>query len=104
MPIVTVQMTKGRDAAVKRRLAGEITRLLAETLDVEPEWVTVLFQELERENWATGGCLHSDQWPWLWPPGRRSIAVGGRGAPVRERPSGSQGLFGGAWAAPRAAW
>jgi len=61
VPIVTVQMAEGRDVEVKRRLAGEITRVLAETLDVEPEWVTVLFQELERENWATGGRLHSDK-------------------------------------------
>lgn len=61
MPIVTVQMARGRDEDVKRRLAGEITRLLVENLDVKPEWVTVLFQELERENWATGGRLHSDR-------------------------------------------
>jgi 4-oxalocrotonate tautomerase len=60
-PIVTVQIAKGRDVDVKRRLAGEITRVLVEMLDVEPEWVTVLFQELERENWATGGRLHSDK-------------------------------------------
>jgi 4-oxalocrotonate tautomerase len=61
MPIVTVQMA-GRDVEVKRRLAGEITRVLVEALDVEPEWVTVLFQELERENWASGGLLHSDKY------------------------------------------
>ncbi len=62
MPIVTVQMARGRDVEMKRRLAGEITRVLVEVLDVKPEWVTVLFQELERENWASGGCLHSDQY------------------------------------------
>ena len=62
MPIVTVQMARGRDVEVKRRLAGEITRVLVDTLDVEPEWVTVLFQELDRENWATGGRLHSDKY------------------------------------------
>jgi 4-oxalocrotonate tautomerase len=61
MPIVTVQMA-GRDVEVKRRLAGEITRVLVEALDVEPEWVTVLFQEMERENWASGGLLHSDKY------------------------------------------
>jgi 4-oxalocrotonate tautomerase len=55
MPIITIQMARGRDVDVKRRLAGEIARLLADTLDVDPEWVTVLFQEYERENWSTGG-------------------------------------------------
>ncbi len=62
MPIVTVQMARGRDLEVKRRLAGEITRVLVEALDVDPEWVTVLFQELERENWASGGLLHRDKY------------------------------------------
>ena len=61
MPIVTIQMACGRDTDVKRKLAGEITRLMADTLNVEPEWVTVLFQEFERENWSTGGRLHSDR-------------------------------------------
>jgi 4-oxalocrotonate tautomerase len=61
MPIVTIQMARGRDVDVKRRLAGEIARLLADALDVEAEWVTVLFQEYERENWSTGGRLHSDR-------------------------------------------
>ena len=64
MPIVTIQMARGRDVDVKRRLAGEIARLMADALDVEAEWVTVLFQEYERENWSTGGRLHSDRfWP-----------------------------------------
>jgi phenylpyruvate tautomerase PptA (4-oxalocrotonate tautomerase family) len=36
MPIVTVQMA-GRDVEVEHRLAGEITRVLVEALDVEPE-------------------------------------------------------------------
>jgi 4-oxalocrotonate tautomerase len=53
-------MAHGRDASVKRRLAEDITKVLVETLDVDPEWVTVLFQEIDRENWATGGHLHSD--------------------------------------------
>ena len=61
MPIVTIQMARGRDVNVKRRLAGEIAKLLVDALDVDPEWVTVLFQEYERENWSTGGHLHSDR-------------------------------------------
>lgn len=61
MPIVTVQIARGRDTNVKRKLADEITKLLVDTLDVEPEWVTILFQEYDRENWATGGHLHSDR-------------------------------------------
>jgi 4-oxalocrotonate tautomerase len=62
MPIVTVQIASGRDVDIKRRLAEGITRVLVDVLDVDPEWITVLFQELERGNWATGGRLHSDRY------------------------------------------
>jgi len=34
---------------------------LASTLDVKPEWIPVLIEEFDRENWATGGQLHSDK-------------------------------------------
>jgi phenylpyruvate tautomerase PptA (4-oxalocrotonate tautomerase family) len=43
--MVTVQLARGRDADVKRRIAEHITRVLVQTLDVKPEWVTVSFQE-----------------------------------------------------------
>jgi 4-oxalocrotonate tautomerase len=61
MPIITVQMAKGRPVEAKRELARALTDAAARILDVRPEWVTVLIEELERENWATGGELHSDR-------------------------------------------
>ena len=59
MPIITVQLGKGRSEATKQSVAEKITNLVVEELDVEREWVTVLFQEYERENWASDGTLHS---------------------------------------------
>lgn len=38
-----------------------LTDALVATADVKPEWVTVLIEEFDRENWATGGELHSDK-------------------------------------------
>lgn len=34
---------------------------MVETLGVKAEWVTVLIDEYDRENWATGGELHIDK-------------------------------------------
>ena len=61
MPIVTVKMAKGRPVPKKRKLVKAITDLVARELDVKPEWVTVLIEEYNRSNWATGGQLHSDK-------------------------------------------
>ncbi|GAB6904946.1 tautomerase family protein [Desulfosarcina cetonica] len=58
MPIVSIKMAKGRTIEQKRILVRAITDSVVSTLDVEPEWVTVLIEELDRENWATGGELH----------------------------------------------
>ncbi len=61
MPIITVKLAKGRDIETKRNLVGVVTDAVASALDVKPEWVTVLIEELDRENWATGGELHIDK-------------------------------------------
>jgi 4-oxalocrotonate tautomerase len=60
MPIVSIRMAKGRDIEIKRRLAAEVTRAVAESLDLPPELVSIQIEEFERENWATGGKLHID--------------------------------------------
>ncbi len=59
MPVITVRIAKGRSTEKKRALAAAMTRVVGETLDVKPEWVTILIEEYDRENWSTGGQLHS---------------------------------------------
>lgn len=61
MPIIEVKIARGRSVEEKRALAKALTDAAVETLDVRPEWVTVLIEELDRTNWATGGELHSDK-------------------------------------------
>lgn len=61
MPIVTIKLAKGRSIEQKRQLSRAITETLVSILDVKPEWVSVLIEEYDRENWATGGDLHMDQ-------------------------------------------
>ena len=61
MPIITVKMAKGRNLKTKRGFAKAVTDLAVNMLNVKSEWVTVLFEEFERENRATAGLLHSDK-------------------------------------------
>jgi 4-oxalocrotonate tautomerase len=61
MPVITIKIAKGRPVEKKRELVKEITKTVAGILDVKEEWVTVLIDEYERDNWATGGELHSDK-------------------------------------------
>lgn len=61
MPIITVKIAKERNLKTKRGFAKAVTDLAVKILDVKSEWVTILFEEFERENWATDGLLHSDK-------------------------------------------
>ncbi len=60
MPIIIVKMGKGRTVEKKRELVGALTKLAVEKLDAKEEWVTVLIEELDGQNWGVGGELLSD--------------------------------------------
>lgn len=60
MPIVQVQMIRGRTAAQKRRLIAELTRVTAEVAEVSAERVTVVILEVDGESWGRGGEPLSD--------------------------------------------
>lgn len=59
MPVITIKLAKGRSEAQKHKFVEAITKEAANILNVQAEWVTVLFDEYERENWASNGKLHS---------------------------------------------
>lgn len=59
MPVITVKLAKGRSIEQKQQFVEAITKEAVKHLQVKEEWVTVLFDEYERENWASGGELHS---------------------------------------------
>ncbi len=59
MPIITVKMAKGRTIEQKRVLVRALTKVAVETLDAQPEWVTVLIEEVD--DWAVGGKLLRDK-------------------------------------------
>jgi len=59
--VITIRIGKGRPIEKKRALAEAVTKAVVEMLDAQPEWVTILIEEYERENLATGGRLHADK-------------------------------------------
>jgi 4-oxalocrotonate tautomerase len=61
MPIVRVEMWTGRTHAQKQELARAITELVCDIAHTTPEAVTVVFEDIARENWAEGGVLASDK-------------------------------------------
>ncbi len=60
MPTITIQMLEGRTIEQKREFAEAVTDLAAKTLKCNPTSVHVIFDEIPKENWATGGKLWSD--------------------------------------------
>lgn len=55
MPIIRVELQIGRTKEVKMALAKELTEAVVDILQVSPETVRVLFQEVEKDHWFVGG-------------------------------------------------
>ena len=60
MPVIQVSIWAGMSEKTKKRVAEGMTRVLWE-LGVPKEAITVIFYEIPKTNWATGGDLHSDK-------------------------------------------
>ncbi len=59
MPVINVKLAKGRTIEQKQQFVEAVTKEAVKTLNVKEEWVTVIFDEYERDNWASNGQLHS---------------------------------------------
>ena len=60
MPVVTIRMSGPRTIDQKRQIVEGVTSTLVEALGVDPSLVTVLLEELDRENIGRGGRLLAD--------------------------------------------
>ena len=61
MPRIIVQIISGRTVEQKRELARRLTDAVIEVLDVEPDVVTLRFEEEPPENFARAGVLAADR-------------------------------------------
>jgi 4-oxalocrotonate tautomerase len=60
LPIVQVNVWSGMTLENKKKLVEGITRVLEE-IGIPKEATTVVICEAPKENWATGGKLHSER-------------------------------------------
>lgn len=61
MPTIRVELFAGRTLEQKRALAAALTEATVKTLGASPDSVDVIFQDVQRSDWATGGQLWSDK-------------------------------------------
>jgi 4-oxalocrotonate tautomerase family enzyme len=61
MPIVTMDILKGRTVEQKRNMVHKVTDVLVETLNCTPEAVQIIIHEIEPIHIAKGGILQSDK-------------------------------------------
>lgn len=60
MPTIRVELFEGRTPEQKAALAREITAACVRVLGGQPGSVDILFYDIKRSDWATGGTLWSD--------------------------------------------
>jgi 4-oxalocrotonate tautomerase len=63
MPTIRIELFEGRSVEQKAALAQEITAACVRVLGGNPGGVDVLFHDMKRSDWATGGVLWSQMAP-----------------------------------------
>ena len=61
MPIIRVDMLKGRTQEQKKELVKELTSAFNKTCGSNHVGIDVLITEIDKENWSIGGTLFSDK-------------------------------------------
>ena len=68
MPTIRIELFEGRTPQQKAALAREITEACVRVLGGSADSVDVLFFDIARQDWSTGGVLWADRSPPK-PPG-----------------------------------
>ena len=61
MPTIRVELFEGRTVQQKAALAKEISEACVRVLGGSADGIDVLFQDVARHDWATGGVLWSEK-------------------------------------------
>ena len=61
MPVVTVQMRKGRSKTARTKLLRNVTDAVATSIEVDPGRVRVIIQEIDDQNFAVGGISYEER-------------------------------------------
>ncbi|MBP8718017.1 MAG: 4-oxalocrotonate tautomerase [Candidatus Atribacteria bacterium] len=60
MPILQIEILKGRTIEQKRKMVKKVTEAITETLNCPEEAVSIIIREMEWENYARAGILKAD--------------------------------------------
>lgn len=60
MPVIRIEMFEGRSVEQKRACAAAVTRAWVDTCGGTAAGVTIIFDDVAKQDWATGGKLASD--------------------------------------------
>ncbi|MBZ4653615.1 MAG: 4-oxalocrotonate tautomerase [Peptococcaceae bacterium] len=60
MPVIHVNMLKGRTTEQKKIMVESITEAVVKAINVEPEKVTIFINEFEKEEIGKGGRLYTE--------------------------------------------
>jgi 4-oxalocrotonate tautomerase len=63
MPMIRIEMFEGRTPEQKRACAEAVTKAFVETCGGTPQSVSIIFTDVAKQDWATGGRLASDPKP-----------------------------------------
>lgn len=63
MPILTVELFKGRSREQKRELVQALTDTYVKVLGGRADAVTIILTDIAKEDWAVGGELMADKYP-----------------------------------------
>jgi len=61
MPIIQVEMLKGRTVDQKRAMVEKVTQAVSETVNCPTDAVKIIIREMDLENFAQGGVLKCDE-------------------------------------------
>ena len=61
MPTIRIDLFEGRTVEQKRELAKAITEVTCKVLGGQPDGVDIVFYDIKRQDWATGGELWSEK-------------------------------------------
>ena len=63
MPTIRVELFEGRSPEQKRALAAALTEATVRTLGGSADSIDILFFDIKKQDWATGGVLWSERKP-----------------------------------------
>ncbi len=60
MPVVRVSMWSGLTQEQKAELTQLLTGAISKVVKAPPDATTIIFEDIEKHNWAKGGVLYTD--------------------------------------------